>query len=64
MAGQRMLTNFEFAMDTHHVEGAMSPNMVGSDQVRYFEFSPDGKSLYLSVKSGDRVTGKLQWDRY
>jgi hypothetical protein len=42
---------------THHVEGAMSPNMVGSDQVRYFEFSPDGKSLYLSVKSGDRVTG-------
>jgi hypothetical protein len=49
---------------THHVEGAMSPNMVGSDQVRYFEFSPDGKSLYLSVKSGDRVTGKLQWDRY
>ena len=49
---------------THHVEAAMSPNMVGSDQVRFFEFSPDGKSLYLSVKSGDRVTGRLQWDRY
>ncbi len=49
---------------THHVEGAMSPNMVGSDQVRYFEFSPDGKSLFLSVKNGDRVTGRLQWDRY
>lgn len=32
--------------------------------IRYFEFSPDGKSLFLSVKTGDRVTGKLQWDRY
>jgi YD repeat-containing protein len=49
---------------THHVEGALSPNMVGSDLVRYFEFSPDGKSLFLSVKSGERVSGRLQWDRY
>lgn len=49
---------------THHVEGAMSPNMVGSPLVRYFEFSADGGSLFLSVKEGDRVTGKLQWDRY
>ena len=49
---------------THHVEGGMSPNMVGAELVRYFEFSPDGKSLFLSVKSGDRVTGRLQWDRY
>jgi YD repeat-containing protein len=49
---------------THHVEGAMSPNMVGSDLVRYYELSPDGKSLFLSVKTGDRVTGKLQWNRY
>ncbi len=49
---------------THHVEGSWSPNMVGSDLVRYLEFSPDGKSLFLSVKSGERVTGRLQWDRY
>jgi hypothetical protein len=49
---------------THHVEGGMSPNMVGAALVRHFEFSPDGKSLFLSVKSGDRVTGRLQWDRY
>jgi hypothetical protein len=49
---------------THHVEGAWSPNMVGSDLVRSYEFSPDGKSLFLSVKSGERVTGRLQWDRY
>jgi hypothetical protein len=48
---------------THHVEGAMNPNMVGSDLVRHFEFSPDGKSLFLSVKDGERVRGKLQWDR-
>ena len=49
---------------THHVEGSMSPNMVGAALVRHFEFSPDGKSLFLSVKAGDRVTGRLQWDRY
>ena len=49
---------------THHVEGAVSPNMVGNALVRHFEFSPDGKSLFLSVKDGDRVTGKLRWDRY
>jgi YD repeat-containing protein len=49
---------------THHVEGAMTPNMVGSDLVRYYEFSPDRKSLFLTVRAGDRVTGRLQWDRY
>jgi hypothetical protein len=49
---------------THHVEGSISPNMVGSAMPRHYEFSPDGASLFLSVKSGDRVTGKLQWDRY
>ncbi len=49
---------------THHVEGSMNPNMVGSHLTRYFEFSPDGRSLFLSVKDGERVTGRLQWDRY
>jgi hypothetical protein len=49
---------------THHVDGALSPNMVGTPQVRHFEFSPDGATLFLSVKNGDRVTGKLQWDRH
>ena len=49
---------------THHVEGGMSPNMIGAELVRYVEFSPDGKSLFLSVKTGERVSGKLQWDRY
>jgi hypothetical protein len=49
---------------THHVEGSMTPPMVGTDQVRYFEFSPDRKSLFLSVKNGERVVGKLRWDRY
>ena len=42
----------------------MSPNMVGAELVRYYEFSPDGKSLFLMVKNGERVTGRLQWDRY
>jgi hypothetical protein len=49
---------------THHVEGALSPGMLSNDLVRYYEFSPDKKSLFLSVKNGDRVAGKLRWDRY
>lgn len=49
---------------THHVQGAMNGNMVGNDLTRYFEFSPDGKSLFLSVKDGDRVVGRLRWDKY
>jgi hypothetical protein len=49
---------------THHVEGSISPNGVGGELTRFFEFSPDGKSLFLTVKDGDRVTAKLQWDRY
>jgi hypothetical protein len=49
---------------THYVEGSISPTMVGQGMPRYFEFSPDNASLFLTVKSGDRVTGKLQWDRH
>lgn len=49
---------------THHVEGATNPNMVGNPLVRYFEFSPDGSSLFLSVKNGERVAGRLRWDRH
>jgi hypothetical protein len=47
-----------------HHEGAVSPNMVGQGMVRHYEFSADGRTLFLSVKDGDRVTGKLQWDRH
>jgi YD repeat-containing protein len=49
---------------THHVEGALGQNMLGQAMPRYFEFSPDGQTLYLTVKNGDRVTGRLRWDRY
>jgi hypothetical protein len=48
----------------HHVEGSMSGNMLGQAMPRYYEFSSDGQSLFLSVKNGDRVTGKLRWDRH
>jgi hypothetical protein len=48
----------------HHVEGSLSGNMLGQAMPRYFEFSPDGQSLFLSVRSGDRVTGRLRWDRH
>lgn len=49
---------------THHVEGALSQTMVGQAMPRWFELSPDGQTLYLSTKSGDRVTGRLRWDRH
>ena len=49
---------------THHVEGSVSPNMLGAAMPRYYEFSPDGATLFLQTKNGERVTGRLQWDRY
>lgn len=49
---------------THHVQGSVNPNMVGSDLTRYFEFSADGASLFLTVKDGERIVGRLQWDKY
>jgi hypothetical protein len=54
----------EKSIVTHHVEGSISQNMVGSGMPRHYEFSADGATLFLSVKNGDRVTGRLQWDRY
>ena len=47
----------------HHVEGSSNPSWVGSNQVRHYRLSADGKRLTLSVKSGDRVTSTLQWER-
>jgi hypothetical protein len=49
---------------THHVEGSVSQGMVGQGMPRWFEFSPDGQTLYLMTKNGDRVTGRLRWDRH
>lgn len=49
---------------THHVEGSIGAGMLGAAMVRHFEFSPDGESLVLSVKNGERVTGRLRWDRH
>ena len=49
---------------THYVEGDLNPGSVGAVRVRHFEFSQDGKSLFLEVREGARVVGRLQWDRY
>jgi hypothetical protein len=49
---------------THSVEGALNPNWVKTDLVRYYEFSPDGKQLKLSIRNPQgRVTGTLTWQR-
>jgi hypothetical protein len=49
---------------THHVEGSSNLGFVGNALVRYYEITSDGKTLFLRTKAGERVTGKLQWDRY
>lgn len=49
---------------THHVEGALNPNWVGTDLVRYYRFSPDGRRLMLSLRDANgRTTGTLTWER-
>jgi hypothetical protein len=49
---------------THSVEGALNPNWVKTDLVRYYEFSADGRLLMLSLRNAQgRVTGTLTWER-
>jgi hypothetical protein len=47
----------------HHVVGSSLPHWIGTEQIRYYGFSEDGKYLTLSLKSGERVTQTLTWDR-
>ena len=47
----------------HHVIGSSRPDWIGTEQIRHYGFSEDGKYLTLSLKSGDRVTQTLTWDR-
>jgi hypothetical protein len=50
-------------MVIHHVIGCSFPNWVGTDQIRFFEFS--GKNLTLSTPplsaAGMTVTMRLVW---
>jgi hypothetical protein len=49
---------------THAVEGALNPNWVKTDLVRYFKFSADGRRLLLSLRNPQgRITGTLTWER-
>lgn len=59
----RYTVDESIAKVTHAVEGSTNPNWVKTDLVRYYAFSPDGNRLMLSIKSGDRVTGTLTWER-
>jgi hypothetical protein len=47
----------------HHVAGSSRPDWIGTDQVRHYGFSSDGKQLMLSLKSGERTTQTLTWER-
>jgi lipocalin-like protein len=46
----------------HHVVGSSRPDWIGSEQVRYYAF-PSEHTLTLSLKSGDRITQTLTWER-
>jgi len=46
----------------HHVIGSSRPDWIGSEQVRYYGFPADD-TLTLSLKSGERVTQTLTWER-
>jgi Lipocalin-like domain len=46
----------------HHVVGSSRPDWIGSEQVRYYAFPADN-TLTLSLKSGERVTQTLTWER-
>lgn len=49
---------------THAVEGAVNPNWVKTNLVRYYEFSADGRQLKLSLRNAEgRTTGTLTWER-
>jgi hypothetical protein len=48
---------------THHVTGSSRPDWIGTSQVRHYDFSPDGRQLILMLKSGERVTQRLIWER-
>ena len=58
-----------FTVDTttgvvvHHVEGSSNPSWVGTRQVRHFSFADEGHRLTLSVKSGERLSSTLVWER-
>jgi hypothetical protein len=47
----------------HHVVGSSLRTWIGTEQVRHYGFSNDGKQLTLSLKSGDRITQTLTWER-
>ncbi len=46
---------------THHVEASSSPNWIGTDRVRTFDFSGDSLTLRAAVKDGSQHT--LVWKR-
>jgi len=57
--------NEEEGTVTHHLEGSLFPNWVGTELKRFFEFS--GNQLTLSTPpmpmGGQQVTGVLLWER-
>lgn len=51
---------------THHVEGALFPNWIGTDQLRFYEFN-NGNLILTTPKipySGTTLVGVLTWERY
>jgi len=58
-------TDEEKGTVTHHVKGSLLPNLVGSDQIRFYEFSGDRLTLKTPPiqVGGITVTSLLIWER-
>ena len=57
--------NPEQGIITHHVRASLNPNWIGSEQIRFFHFSPDYQQLTLSTPplGREQVIGQLIWRR-
>lgn len=41
-----------------------SPSESERAAARFFEFTNGGATLFLTIREGERMVGRLQWDRY
>jgi len=52
---------------THHLQGALSPNWVSTQQKRFYAFSADNNQLELRTPpvsyTGQPFIGVLKWER-
>lgn len=50
---------------THHVENSSFPNLAGTSQIRFFQFSDNRLTLRIpeTIQGDEKKTGVLVWER-